>query len=137
MPHPIVEAWSLDPDDPQFQPTPEEMDAHLRCNAADKTNPTDEHLQIAATVTDECRELAASCKRKRKLIEYARRGHSWYTRIVDDETGETLFESPNVYGARRYALRHGERIIKRWRKTGKFEKPPAIQLPAKFTAHEG
>lgn len=115
--NPIVETYKTDPTD--FEPTPEQLDAYTRCLMADKGK-TDEHLEIAATVTDECRELAEQCKRLRKRANYSAKGFCWHARIADARTEKILFDSPMAYVHRDGADRHGRRLIERWRETGSW-----------------
>ena len=117
--HPIVETYQITPE--SSQPTEEELEAHRLCCLAHKKNPTEEHKRAAASLTEEHHALAEACKHKRKLANYSAKGWCWYARIIDGKTNDVLYESPLAYKERHYADRHGQRVIRRFRRTGKWE----------------
>lgn len=124
MARPIVETYQTKPDD--FQPTAEQIHALNICRLADKEvgDPKMEKLiaEAKASVTDECRDLAEQCKRLRKRAAYSSKGFCWHARIVDARSGETLHDSSVAWQTRDHADRCGQRLIRRFKKTGSWDK---------------
>lgn len=108
--HPIVETYQINPED--YAPTEVELESYEKHIAEKKAGKEAEPSMDAN-----------ACRMKRKIQSYASKGFTWATRIIDSETSEVLYLSPVLFKKRHYADRNGQRLIKRWRKTGSFEKP--------------